>query len=99
MNASQDNAPLGELCQERRPIELATFIAKCNLNLAPACPGEYRVHRKPLERAWMEYNDEKDGEGFIRFFFPDLDLKGKDVLDLGFGYGGRTAHFRELGAA
>jgi SAM-dependent methyltransferase len=80
------------------PVELATFIAKCYLKLAPAYPGEYRVHRKPLERAWMEYNDEKNGEGFIRFFFPDLDLKGKDVLDLGCGYGGRTVHYGELGA-
>jgi SAM-dependent methyltransferase len=76
-----------------------SFIAKCYLKLAPAYPGEYSVHRKPLERAWTEYNDEKDGEGFTRFFFPDLDLRGKDVLDLGCGYGGRTVRYREVGAA
>jgi SAM-dependent methyltransferase len=78
---------------------LVTSLARYYLNLAPAYPAEYRFHRKPFERAWMEYNDEKDGEGFIRFFFPDLDLKGKDVLDLGCGYGGRTVHYREMGAA
>ena len=47
----------------------------------------------------MEYNDEKDGEGFIRCFFPDLDLTGKVILDLGSGYGGRTVRYREMGAA
>lgn len=78
---------------------LVTSIAKCYLNLAPAYPGEYRIHREPLERAWMEYNDERDGEGFVRFYFPSLELRGKDVLDLGCGYGGRTVRYGEMGAA
>lgn len=78
---------------------LATFVAKWYLQLAPAYPGAYSRQSKPLERAWTEYNDEKDGEGFTRFFFPDLDLRGKDVLDLGSGYGGRTVRYREMGAA
>lgn len=76
----------------------ATKLAKWYLNLMPAHPAEYIAHRKPLQRARMEYESEvADEDGFLRRCF-DLDLKGLDVLDLGCGYGGRTIRYKELGA-
>ena len=45
----------------------------------------------------MEYDDEIAG-GFLKWF-PSLSLRGKDVLDLGCGYGGRSVRYAELGAA
>jgi SAM-dependent methyltransferase len=44
----------------------------------------------------MEYEDEIAG-GFLKWF-PSLSLSGKDVLDLGCGYGGRSVRFAELGS-
>ena len=44
----------------------------------------------------MEYEDEVAG-GFLKWF-PSLSLAGKDVLDLGCGYGGRSVRFVELGS-
>jgi SAM-dependent methyltransferase len=43
----------------------------------------------------MEYDDEVAG-GFLNWF-PSLSLTGKDVLDLGCGYGGRSVRYAELG--
>jgi SAM-dependent methyltransferase len=43
----------------------------------------------------MEYEDELKG-GFLGWF-PALSLAGKDVLDLGCGYGGRSVRYAELG--
>ncbi len=42
----------------------------------------------------MEYDDEIAG-GFLKWF-PSLSLAGKDVLDLGCGYGGRSVRYAEL---
>ncbi len=44
----------------------------------------------------MEYDDEIAG-GFLKWF-PSLSLEGKDVLDLGCGYGGRSVRYAELGS-
>ena len=44
----------------------------------------------------MEYEDEIAG-GFLKWF-PGVDLSGKSVFDIGSGYGGRSARYRELGA-
>ncbi len=82
-------------------MEPVTAIAKCYLNLVPAYPAESRFGRKPLERAWMEYDHERHGKWFIRSYFPnlELELRGKEILDLGCGCGGRTVSYREMGAA
>lgn len=50
----------------------------------------------PLRNALEEYRDEVQG-GFLKWF-PELDLRGKAVLDIGSGYGGRTIRYKELGA-
>jgi SAM-dependent methyltransferase len=44
----------------------------------------------------MEYADECGSEGFHRIF--SFDLRGKDILDLGCGFGGRTVRYKEMGA-
>ncbi len=72
-------------------------IAKWYLSLMPVDLPSYYVHRRPLERAHMEYTDECGPQGFCSFF-NDLELENKDVLDFGCGFGGRTIRFRELGA-
>jgi SAM-dependent methyltransferase len=72
-------------------------IAKWYLGLMPVELPSYYVHRRPFERAEMEYADELGPQGF-HSFFPKLDLKDKDVLDFGCGFGGRTIRFKELGA-
>jgi SAM-dependent methyltransferase len=71
-------------------------MAKRYLALAPASAPSYWTDTKPLERPRMEYEDEIAG-GFLKWF-PGIDLTGKDVFDIGSGYGGRAAHFREIGA-
>ncbi|MES2179192.1 MAG: class I SAM-dependent methyltransferase [Gemmatimonadota bacterium] len=54
------------------------------------------MHREPMVRARMEYDDERSAVGFHTLF--TMDLANKDVLDLGCGYGGRSVYFKELGA-
>jgi SAM-dependent methyltransferase len=71
-------------------------LATWYLSLAPSFPPSYLRNPKPLERARMEYEDEVAG-GFLKWF-PQLSLTGKDVLDLGCGYGGRSVRYAELGA-
>lgn len=45
----------------------------------------------------MEYGDECGG-GFVALFNGRLTVAGKDVLDFGCGYGGRTVRYKEQGA-
>jgi SAM-dependent methyltransferase len=78
------------------PLGITARIAKWYLSLAPASAPAYWRERVPFQRARMEYDDEVAG-GFLDWF-PQLDLRGKDILDLGCGYGGRTVRYAELGA-
>jgi len=71
-------------------------IARAYLKLAPAFPPRNWTAPKHLERARMEYDDEIAG-GFLKWF-PGVNLTGMSVFDIGSGYGGRSARFRELGA-
>ena len=72
-------------------------LAKRYLRLAPAkAPSYWGGVRQPLLRARMEYEDEVAG-GFLKWF-PQLSLAGRDVFDVGSGYGGRAVRFAELGA-
>jgi SAM-dependent methyltransferase len=71
-------------------------LARRYLSLAPAEPPRYWTDPAPLERAQTEYEDEVSG-GFLKWF-PELELKGKDVFDIGCGYGGRAVRYAELGA-
>jgi SAM-dependent methyltransferase len=71
-------------------------LATWYLSLALASAPTHWLDPKPLERARMEYEDEIVG-GFLKWF-PSLSLAGKDVLDLGSGYGGRSVRYAELGA-
>ncbi len=71
-------------------------LATWYLSLAPSFPPSYWRNPKPLERARMEYEDEVDG-GFLKWF-PRLSVAGKDLLDLGCGFGGRSVRYAELGA-
>jgi SAM-dependent methyltransferase len=70
-------------------------LANLYLSIAPSFAPSYWREAKPLERARMEYDDEVAG-GFLKWF-PSLSLSGKDVLDLGCGYGGRSVRYAELG--
>ena len=72
------------------------MLATWYLSLAPSFAPDYWRDPKPLERARMEYEDEVAG-GFLKWF-PSLSLTGKDVLDLGCGYGGRSIRYAELGS-
>jgi SAM-dependent methyltransferase len=69
-------------------------LATWYLSIAPSSPPSYWLEPRPLERAQMEYDDEVAG-GFLKWF-PSLSLAGKDVLDLGCGYGGRSVRYAEL---
>jgi SAM-dependent methyltransferase len=71
-------------------------LASWYLSIAPSFAPSYWREAKPLQRAQMEYEDEVAG-GFLKWF-PSLSLNGKDVLDLGCGYGGRSVRYAELGA-
>jgi SAM-dependent methyltransferase len=71
-------------------------LANWYLSIAPSHPPGYWREPKALERAQMEYDDEIAG-GFLKWF-PSLSLGGKDVLDLGCGYGGRSVRYAELGS-
>jgi SAM-dependent methyltransferase len=81
---------------------LAVRLAKLYLSLFPAYPPAYNFEPKPLVRASMEYDDELK-EGFTHWFdlfhHEQIDFRGKRVLDLGSGYGGRTVRYKELGAS
>ncbi|PWT75181.1 MAG: hypothetical protein C5B60_05700 [Chloroflexi bacterium] len=83
------------LTQAQRAIRpLATWY----LGLLPTNLPEWYVQREPLQRARMEYEDERGPKGFHAFFAGRLNVVGKDVLDFGCGYGGRTVRYKELGA-
>lgn len=71
-------------------------LARWYLSIVPSYPPDYWREPKPFERAQMEYDDEIAG-GFLKWF-PSLSLNGKDVLDLGCGYGGRSVRYAELGS-
>jgi SAM-dependent methyltransferase len=71
-------------------------LAKWYLGLAPTSAPSYWTTPKLLERARMEYEDEVSG-GFLKWF-PSLSVVGKDVFDVGSGYGGRAVRLAELGA-
>jgi SAM-dependent methyltransferase len=87
---------LSETYRSDWPRNVSVAIAKAYLKLAPAFPPRYWTSPKFLERAQMEYDDELAG-GFLRWF-PGVNLAGKCVFDIGSGYGGRPARYRELGA-
>jgi len=74
----------------------SVVLAKWYLSLAPASAPAYWRRPEPLECARMEYEDELHG-GFLKWF-PDLDLRDKDVFDIGCGNGGRAVHYAELNA-
>jgi SAM-dependent methyltransferase len=94
----------GHLTMDRSAYSqrLAVRLAKLYLSLFPAYPPAYNFEPKPLLRASMEYNDELK-EGFTHWFNifhnEQIDFRGKRVLDLGSGYGGRTVRYKELGAS
>ena len=69
-------------------------LASWYLSVVPSFAPDYWREPKPLEQAQMEYDDEVAG-GFLNWF-PSLSLTGKDVLDLGCGYGGRSVRYAEL---
>jgi len=73
-------------------------FARWYLGLCPTTLPEWYVHRKPLQRATMEYEDECGSSGFRTFFNGRPEVESKDVLDFGCGYGGRTVRYKELGA-
>jgi SAM-dependent methyltransferase len=81
---------------------LVKKLAKWYLGLLPVELPDFYEHRKPLQRAELEYKDEAEARGF-QVFFDDfsrpLDVRGKRVLDFGSGYGGRTVCYAEQGAA
>jgi ubiquinone/menaquinone biosynthesis C-methylase UbiE len=78
-------------------IRRSVLLAKKYLSLAPAKAPKYWTEPQALERASVEYQDEVAG-GFLKWF-PELVLEGKDVFDIGCGYGGRPVRYCELGAA
>jgi SAM-dependent methyltransferase len=56
------------------------------------------IFKKPVGRADSEYEDEKRLP-FYRYFRKGTEMfEGKEVLDLGSGYGGRTIRYLEYGA-
>jgi 2-polyprenyl-3-methyl-5-hydroxy-6-metoxy-1,4-benzoquinol methylase len=74
----------------------STVFARWYLSLAPVSAPNYWRTPQPLECARMEYEDEIAG-GFLKWF-PRLNLRDKDVFDIGSGNGGRTVRYAELGA-
>jgi SAM-dependent methyltransferase len=91
-----------KLTSQNEAMILAKRLAKWYLGLLPAELPDFYEHRKPLQRAELEYKDEAEARGF-QVFFDDfsqpLDVRGKRVLDFGSGYGSRTVRYAELGAA
>ena len=77
-------------------LRSSVTLARKYLSLAPSHPPKYWTDPAPLERARMEYEIEVAGR-FLRYF-PELNLQGKEVLEIGCGYGGSAARFAELGA-
>lgn len=80
----------------RRGSDPLVGIAKAYLKLAPAFPPKRWTAPQPLERAQIEYDDEVAG-GFLKWF-PGVNVRGFSIFDIGSGYGGRPARYRELGA-
>ncbi len=78
-------------------LHLAARLARAYLSLWPAHPPAYYTAPATLGRAREEYADELQG-GFLKWFDKRIDMRGKRVLDLGAGYGGRTVRYKELGA-
>ncbi len=74
----------------------SVYLAKKYLSLARVPVPTHWATPKPMERAQMEYEDEC-AKGFLKWF-GGIDLRGKDVLDVGCGYGGRSVRYAELGA-
>lgn len=61
-------------------------------------PAHDTIFKDPGPRAQAEYRSERELP-FYRWFKAKPEMfAGKDVLDLGSGYGGRTTRFAELGA-
>jgi SAM-dependent methyltransferase len=77
-------------------MSLAASLARKYLSLAPAHPPVQWIQPEFLRRSQIEYEDELAG-GFLKWF-PKLDLKNKQVFDVGCGFGGRAVRFIELGA-
>ena len=77
-------------------LRSSVALARKYLSLAPSRPPKYWTDPAPLERARMEY--EIEAEGRLLRYFPELNLQGKEVLELGCGYGGSAVRFAELGA-
>jgi SAM-dependent methyltransferase len=76
---------------------ISVRLAKWYLSLMPVTPPAFYEHRKPLERALMEYASELNLEDAFLDNFPGLVPSG-DILDIGCGFGGRTVQYKELGA-
>src|SRR5207245_9521567 len=76
-------------------LHLAAKLARAYLSLWPAHPPAYYTAPATLGRAREEYADELQG-GFLKWFGKRIDMRGKRVLDLGAGYGGRTGRYKEL---
>jgi 2-polyprenyl-3-methyl-5-hydroxy-6-metoxy-1,4-benzoquinol methylase len=74
----------------------SVYLAKKYLSLATVPVPTRWTAPRPLERAQMEYDDECAG-GFLKWF-KDIDLRDKQVFDVGCGYGGRPVRYAELGA-
>src|SRR5207302_6014035 len=78
-------------------LHLAAKLARAYLSLWPAHPPAYYTAPATLGRAREEYADELQGS-FLKWFGNRIAMRGKRVLDLGAGYGGRTVRYKELGA-
>lgn len=76
-----------------------TLAERVVLELFRRFPPRETIFKDPGPRPRAEYEDER-AFSFSRFFGEDgaTWLRGRDVLDLGCGYGGRTVRFAELGA-
>ncbi len=77
-------------------MSLSVLLAKKYLSLAPVKPPSEWTNPEFLRRPQVEYEDEVAG-GFLKWF-PALSLTGKEIFDIGCGFGGRAVRFAELGA-
>src|SRR5436189_5405329 len=71
-------------------------LAKRYLSFAAVTAPDYWTESAPLARAQTEYEDEC-AHSFLEWF-PEETFAGKDVFDIGCGYGGRPIRFLEQGA-
>ena len=77
-------------------MRTSVFLAKKYLSLAAVTAPTYWTESVPLVQAQMEYEDEC-AHSFLEWF-PEETFAGKDVFDIGCGFGGRPIRFLEQGA-